>query len=613
MSGTKDDSLRERLEQGGLSRRAFLKGGGFLLGTAALAGTGLGLGGCAPGTESDSSSTGAAGIEYDVYDADVLVIGTGFAGMSAAFQASSMGATVVMVDKGPFQFSGGTGMNWDQEVPWLDFPYPDYTVTIWNDQLANQKLVKNVLDFTGNTPEALDMRMWWVRNGGTTWSRNEDGTWENLMAAGTGMNMIQGGFSRHIQDTLKSSDISVVDQTMITDLLVTSAGECVGAVGMHVPTGRYRIFRASATVTNTGGNCQMYGWMRTHPISMNTPDNTGDIDAAAYRRGCSLINSEFFGVDLISVSPASLGCSFNSGIGADGNHMKYVCDKDGNFFMRDFVGYDISRPIREAILAGKGGEHGGVFIDLTSDESVERHALRPVYARNIQLWKDQLGIDVRAAGVKVPVVLEAFEHGQGPTLDENAMTQVPGLFSTRSYGQVKGHIVQGWVVAAYAAKKAVEYSSSAQVDAVDWQAAADEISRLEEIRTRAVEGGLSPAKVRHAIQEAFYAAFEPGTDADRLNTCIAELERIKTEDLPNMLVSNKTRVFNVDWKQAIENYNLITTAEAAARSALLREESRDTHYRVDFPEQDDANWRVNIAAKSVEGIMTLEKLPVVTI
>lgn len=45
----------------------------------------------------------------------------------------------------------------------------------------------------------------------------------------------------------------------------------------------------------------MYGWNDDHPYSMNMPDNTGDIDAAAYRHGCSLVSNDFFGIDLISV------------------------------------------------------------------------------------------------------------------------------------------------------------------------------------------------------------------------------------------------------------------------------------------------------------------------
>lgn len=610
----KDIDVGQNPEEGsGLSRRAFLKGGGVLAGAAVLAGTGLGLTACTSddgGGTTNGATTSAPG--YEVYDAEVLVIGAGMGAMFAAFEAHTKGATVMMVDKGPYEFGGAVGMNWDQELAWPSVPAPEYVA--YPGQLDNQKLGKKVFDFVGTTPEAVDQRLIWVRLGGTTWNRlPPNGELENLLPTGMGGYMLaQRGFSRHIQDTLKALDIKIIDQTMITDLFL-SDGKCVGAVGVHTPTGTYRVFRAKGTIAATGGACQMYGWLRTHPISMNSPDNTGDVDAAAYRRGCKVMSSEMFALDMISVFPPSLGASFNSGIGADGNHLQYVCDKDGNFIMREHVGYDVSGAFRDAILAGKGGPDGELYIDLTSDDSVTESKLRPTYARNIQLWKEQFGIDVRAAGFKIPVKLEAFEHGGNPMTDDNLMTEIPGFFDTRGYGAGPSALGAQMTYGAFGGQCVAEYAKSAEIGAVDWADAVAEFNRLEEIRTREVEGGLRPQKIRHAIQDAFYVAHEPGSDGERLQTCITELERIKTEDLPKMVVTNKTKVFNVEWKQAIENYNILTLAEASTKAGLMREETRGTFYRADFPEQDDANWAVNIAAKLVDGAMVLEKVPQVTL
>jgi succinate dehydrogenase / fumarate reductase flavoprotein subunit len=606
----------------GVSRRQFLKGGGILAGAALFVGSGLA--GCAtdaeqPATEpaTGAGSTTAAGaggttIGYSVYDTDILIIGTGFGGMAAAFEANAKGSRVLLVDKGPFEFSGATGMNWDQEVTWPDAAPSSYEQASFNDILANQKLVKNVWEMVGSDADAWNAALWWVKMGNTTWNRLPDGSFENLIAAGMGVNLVQRGFSRHIQDTLKTQPVTVIDNTMITDLFLDN-GVCVGAIGYHVLTGEYRVIRAKATIATTGACCQMYGWLDVHPISMNTPDNTSDVDAAAYRHGVSLVSNEFFGVDLISVDPSSLGASFNAGIGADGNHMIYVCDKDGDFFMRETDEYDVSRPIRDRILNGKGGDHGGVFIDLTNPESQNPQNLRPCYLRNVTLWKERFDIDVTAAGYRIPVALEAFEHGGSFVIDENCASSIPGLYGTRGYGLVKGHITQQTFVGVYAAMKAIEYAQSVSLDKVDWSAAEAEIGRIDEIRTREIGGGIRPFEIRHKLQAAFYQNWEPATDAGKLQAAIDEIERIKNDDLPKQVVADKSVTFNRDWKEAIENYNLIDMTEASLRAALMREESRLTFYRTDFPDADDENWHVNIYCTLKDGSMELSKSEQVTV
>lgn len=590
------------------SRRQFLKRGGLLAGSALFIGsTATAIADEMSTAEDDDEGVA---ISYSVYDADVLVIGTGFGGMGAAIAACQAGANVLMVDKSAFGFSGAQGMNWDQEVTWPDEATTDPAAASFNDIFANQKLVQNVVDMVGPDADNWNAMLWWVRMGGTTWNRLEDGSFENLIAAGTGVNLVQRGFSRHHCDTMRTLPIRIVDNTMITDLFIND-GKCIGAVGYCVTTGEYRVFRAKATVAATGASCQMYGWNDVHPYSMNTPDNTGDIEAAAYRHGCSIISNEFFGVDLISVEPSSLGCSFNSGIGADGNHMQYVCDINGDYFMRETNAYDVSRPIRDCIIEGRGGDHEGVYIDLFSDpEALDRTHTRPCYTRNVELWKREFDFDPTQEGNLVKVKLEAFESGRGFIVDEFAQSEIPGLFGTRGYGLQKGHITQQTYVGAYAGKQACAYATGISSDQVDWRPAEQEIARIDEIRCREVTDGIRPHVIRHNLQNTFYGAWEPGCTAEGLSAALAEIERIKSEDLPRMVVVDKSAVFNREWRDAIENYNLVDETEATLRAALMREESRGTFYRIDYPDTDE-NWAVNIACRYVDGAMQMEKVEIV--
>jgi succinate dehydrogenase / fumarate reductase flavoprotein subunit len=416
---------------------------------------------------------------------------------------------------------------------------------------------------------------------------------------------------RHVPEYLDThTNVEVVDDTMATGLFIVN-GTCIGAIGLHLPTGRYRVFRAKATVIANGGSCQMYGWSGTGAISINSPDNTGDVDMAAFRNGCSIVNPEFIEYDLISVLPAAIGGSFGSGLGADSISSALVCDSDGNFFLADdkeLAYHPITVSCSQVILDGKGSEHDCVFLDLSQPGA--DLLTRPAYRRNIALWKNTFGIDVTQSGYRVEIGVEAIEHMGNPVVDENAMTEIPGLFNVRGIGNKVMLLGNHWM-AAYAGHCAAEYASTKEFNSNDWSSVQAEITRLEGILN--VEGGKRPHEIRHAVQHTFYDALHIGATADGLNAAITEIQRIRDEDLPKMTVSNKTRCYNTDWRRAIENYNIVDLALATLKASLMREETRSFFFRQDFPDQDDENWLLTILVKYNEGSFDLEKRPVVEV
>lgn len=113
------------------------------------------------------------------------------------------------------------------------------------------------------------------------------------------------------------------------------------------------------------------------------------------------------------------------------------------------------------------------------------------------------------------------------------------------------------------------------------------------------------------IQRACYQACQPTREKVAMEEAVAELERIRKEDMPKMTLGDATLTYNTDWKAAIEAYNLLDIAEASSRAALMREESRGHSFRPEFPQEDPANWTCNIIAKNEGGQMKLETVPVV--
>jgi len=592
----------------GISRRNFLKGSGAFLGASFLASSAVVAAGCASEKEkapasgtSDNSSSAAT--EFDTFSTDVLVVGCGIGGTLAAVQAYKEGCQVTVVDKGPFKASGVTGMNWEAGV--YKFGMIEGRGN-WVDGFSNMAVSAKIDEWIGTSLEPWNLALTFVRLGSSSLRRNEDGSlYEREFD-------VEGVFSRHAPEYLGThTDIDVLDNTMITGLCI-SDGICTGAIGVHVPTGRYRVIRAKATVIADGGSTQMFGWSGTGAISINVPDNTGDADMAAFRNGCSLIGTEFFSSDMVSIFPPAIGGSFAAGIGADAYSTQYVMDNQGKYFLgADSEGHylPITTQVAQAILDGRGSEHDGVYVDLTQPGAAEQ--LRWAYGRNIEMWKNTFGIDVTAPGYKVEIGIEAFEHMGSPVVDENAMTQIPGLFNVRGLGNMMGVSPFLHFLPPYAGYSAASYALDIDDDndsSADWASVEEEIMRLEGILNAG--GNKRPHEIRHAIQNAVYGAFHVGADADRLNTALAEIQRIKSEDMPQMAVTNKTRCYNTEWRMAIENVNLLELSEATLQASLMREESRMFFFRSDFPETDDENWMANILVNYDNGDFEYEIAPI---
>ena len=142
---------------------------------------------------------------------------------------------------------------------------------------------------------------------------------------------------------------------------------------------------------------------------------------------------------------------------------------------------------------------------------------------------------------------------------------------------------------------------------VDWAPVESEFARLEELRTRKVDGGYRPFEVRHMIQKACGTCMGILRAKEKLEECDAELKRIREEVMPKMAVSTDSLVFNQEWKEAIENYNLLDCAQLAVEATLTREESRGTYLRPDFPDPDDENWKCMLVGYWDDGAIRFEK------
>lgn len=590
----------------GISRREFLRNAGVVVGGVAATSA---LAGCGSKAKSEAAGAGATSA-YEVYDTDLLVIGGGLGATQTALVAFEQGANVMLVDKGPFRFSGSGGYNWDLASSWSNDPDASLKGDILGAEGAIEQRVYKAAYEESKSYQNLAKYM---DHGSTLLKRMPDGSFGPMTIGGSTISF--NVFARHDMDTVNNSGVSVLDRTMITQLLIQD-GRCIGAAGLHLPTGAFRVFRAKQTIAAAGSAAWICGWVSVAARTTSGPDTTGDLTAIAYRNGCKIHQLEFCDLDTINAGPSGIAHSYNAGIGCDPIWSPVFCNKDGERFAKDYEVGTLSRGeyvklATEQVKAGKGGPNGGMYVDLRDVNGQPSPFLAFVeeyFQRSFGLLKDTFGIDVRKNLIEVAI--NVVDINGVPVIDQNMQTEIPGLYFARSLPNAPSPMTIncGIVAAKYAAAQIAKDQVKAPEN-ISWKNVNDEYARLQDILSREPKNPVRPHEVRHMIQKAGENLIGI-RNKDKLEACIKELERIKTEELPRMTVSEKTKTYNIEWKQAIENYNMLDFAEMTARASLMRTETRGSFLRSDYPKRDDDNWMCWVGVKLVNGKMTTEKFPI---
>lgn len=601
------------------TRRQFVKG-------AAAAGAGMCAGMCAavPAAALANEAAGAGAAEagaqaptggapeasYEVYHTELLVIGSGNAGVWATQRALQAGKQIMVVDKGPLRHSGASNMSWDGWMLWWD--YAGYRNAGW--MLINGETSAKAYEYLGGT----DFNPWAesINHGQTLVWRDAEGM-PKPESPYLPWSVCSAFFRRETDALMSSGRIEFMDETMVTAFLVND-GRCLGAIGLHLPTGTVRVIRADATIMATGGSPQIHGWLSVGYRGINSADNTGDAAMGAFRQGITIGEAEFAQYDFNSIIYEDVAHTFGCGIGADAGELQLLYDSDHQRIFSDEeveqggvgnAGMSV-RIGRKVFEEGKGSPHGGVYV--TYDEGSFETVRYPIM-RNIEFFRRH---GYEPIGQFTEVAAEMFDHGGEPVVDTAMMTEWAGLFDVRgatAIGENGGaHLMHNRLYGHYTGHCAVEYLDAAEpVDeaAIDWTPVEQEAARLHEIRTRTCDDPVRPWEIRRKIQAAGYLGFTIYRSTEMMEQALADLKEIREKDIPRMVPADDSLVFNQEWKAAIENYNLLDCAEVSIKASLMREETRAAYFRPEFPERDDENWNCLIAWHMENGEMVAEKRP----
>jgi succinate dehydrogenase / fumarate reductase flavoprotein subunit len=552
------------------------------------------------------------------HDYDVLVIGTGGSGLRAAIASAEAGARTalickcllgkahtVMAEGGVAAALGNVAPEDGWQIHFQDTMFGGKYLNNWHMAELHAKEAPDrvrELEYWGavfdRTPE---MKMSQRAFGGHTYKR--------LVHIGdrTGLELI-----RTLQDKAVHGGIDVFMETVITRL-IKDGERVVGAFGYRYATGEYLAFSAKTTVLATGGGGRIFR------VTSNSQDCTGDGQVLAYDAGAELVDMEFvqFHPTGMVWPPGVVGLLVTEAVRGEGGILR---NADGERFMerydpkrmelstRDVVARSIYTEVKE----GRGSPHGGVFLDVSHlDAAYVKRKLPSMYDQ----FYDLAGVDITKAPMEVGPTCHYFMGGIRVD-GETGETLVPGLFATgecsggmNGANRLGGNSLSDLLVfGRRAGIGAAHDAGAAPTAALPEQELAD--AQVEIAGYLTGDGDEDPYKLHRELQTVMGEGVGIFRDAAGLGIAIDRLQQLEARAAKLRAPSSRPD-YNPGWRLCREVRNMINLSLQVSRAALMREESRGGHSRLDFPRYDDYWSEHNIIISNDGGAMALQAQPVV--
>ncbi|MEY2397145.1 MAG: L-aspartate oxidase [Actinomycetota bacterium] len=517
-------------------------------------------------------------------DLDLLVLGSGVAGLSAAVRAATMGLRVGVLTKGELEQSatrwaqGGVAAVLGDDEDSTDLHLADTLAA--GAGLCDVDAVRVLVD--EGPPRVTELIAL-----GAVFDREQDGTLSlaregghsharvvHAGGAATGMEI-----ERALVEATQTTAASVMEKWLAVDLVVEGGG-CRGVVA-RTPTGERVEVRAAHTLLATGGAGQMFA------VTTNPEQATGDGIAMALRAGVPVADVEFMQFHPTALHHPAMPRPLLSE--ALRGHGALLRDKDGNQFVDELSSRDVVSRAMQATMIEQGVDH--LWLDATG---LERFAERfPTITASLTA----VGLD--PAKEWLPIAPAAHYLSGGVITDLDGRSAVEGLWAAGETACVGVHganrlasnsLLDGMVFAARVVEAiedgAVVPQATGAMRAVlegDGGIRGRRIDRPEQ--TRAVAPApIGPDKVRDALQRAMTLGAGVLRSAESIETTDKELLSLQAA-IPSSMRDDE-----------LELNNLFTVAYALLDAAMAREESRGAHTRTDFAETSpDFRCRLVIA------------------
>ena len=381
------------------------------------------------------------------------------------------------------------------------------------------------------------------------------------------------------------------------------------------------MFKAKSIVLATGG------WGRMFKVTSNSWESTGDGLMMAYDAGAELMDLEMvqFHPTGMVWPPGVRGLLITEGVRGEGGVLKnkngerfmfnpdympenykgqfaetdeegarWLDDKTNNRRPPELLPRDVvARAIYKEVLAGRGSEHGGVYLDVTHrGEAFIKRKLPSMYEQFHALGD----VDITKQPMEVYPTIH-YTMGGIKADPETGATTVPGLYTAgesaaglHGANRLGGNSLSDILVFGKRAGDAAAAYSKTVTQGTIAEAPIDQEAKLL-LAPFESGGDENPYTLTAELQEAMQKGAMIARTETGLSECLATI--LSLQNRAKNLCIQGSRLFNPGWHGARDIRFMLKTSEIIVRCALERRESRGAQWRLDYPDKD-AEWAKRI-------------------
>ncbi|MDC7242823.1 MAG: FAD-dependent oxidoreductase [Sphaerochaetaceae bacterium] len=505
---------------------------------------------------------------------DLLIIGSGGAGLSAAISAKEKGADVLVVTKQhpshaqTVQAQGGINSVLSSENDSIENHISD---TLRSSHGLGKKSSIELMCSNGKDTIA------WLDSIGVPFSRDENNQIAQRKFGGTkfrrtcyssdytGLKILHTLYDKAIKE-----DVKFLNEHLLLDIIV-SKGRALGAVFLDIVTGELKQILAKSTILATGGYAGLYNGYTT-----NSNASTGDGIAAAFRAGCYLKNMEF-----IQFHPTALKNSraliSESARGEGG----YLLNSNGERFVDELLPRDkVSRAIFEQLQDGKS-----VYLDI---RHLGLEKIMQTMPQERELAKIFENVDVESE--LIPIEPVAHYSMGGIKTDINTKTNIDNLYACGECAEVGVHGANRLggnslleIVSFGRISGVKAYEALAEVEEKEYDIYIKDKEYIESIYTK--ENKINFYNIKEELGKLFYSTFGLSRQEESMNRALEDINLWK-EEFSIMGIDDKSKNYNQNLVELIEFKNLLDLSTLISKCAINRKESRGAHSRADYKDEE---------------------------
>ena len=530
---------------------------------------------------------------------DVLIVGSGISGLRAALEASKYSDNVKIISKLPVMrshsVSAAGGIN-SVSVSHDSLNSFIADTIKGSDYLADQDAVSILVNNTTEEIKYLESIGVNFDKSDKVYSANKLGGAEFSRALNSS-SQIGLSIMQRLYDEVKRNDIQILENWHVLDL-IHKDGICYGLVAFNKDHNKIKSFFSRIVILATGPSGHIYS------NTTNSTNCTGDGVAIAYRAGAYLKDMEF-----VQFHPTSLIGSNILITERARSAGAYLFNKNGERFMTKYAPSSlelaprdiVSRSIINEIDNGLGLKDSkyGDYIELSFthlSDSVLNEKLSDIKDMTSSL----LNVDISKTPLKI-IPAQHYMMG-GILININCETSIQNLYSAGECSCLSVHganrlggnsLIECLVFGKIAGEQISHYDKNTKVNvnSIDFD---EYVGRPTEHYIEDVKDSLNNIDLEYVnnscakLQSLMTSNVGILRTNELLTKALSELSIIKTQLLSNNSDNTNNSEYSVF--SYFELLNMLDVAEAIISSSLLREESRGSHFRSDFPLRNDKDW-----------------------